>query len=51
MTENRIWNLVVKMMTHGLSSRNGIVTFLVLNWILVKSIYLTPYEHGAEHDL
>ncbi len=30
MTDNRIWNLVVKMTTHGLSGRNGILALLVL---------------------
>ncbi len=28
--DNRIWNLAVKMTTHGLSSRNGILALLVL---------------------
>ncbi len=35
MRDNRIWNLAVKMTTHGLSSKSGILEPLLLNFLFL----------------
>ncbi len=36
MRDNRIWNLMIKMTTHSLSSRNGILALLMLRTIALN---------------